>query len=727
MARLGRRQPNRPTVKRGKIVVVVPRTPPTIVAFVQTSTWQTTTSPKNLPTLTWQTGDIVIVTAASADSTSTIATPTVSGLTFNPLGSAGAVANSCWIHRWSAIAASGGSGAISVIRTGTHEFGAAAWQFRGSDGVGVFPLDVGTAKVVSVVETLDESAVIELLADWGAGPTSTAVWTPAGSTPRVDSDGGASTYSVLGANWADVDTASTTNYGLTAGLSVGPNISKIAVEVLGVNTPAGQTVAINQIIETDVSQPMGKLKAEAINQVTETDIASAITEIKTAVVNRVIESDTAQTISRTKRLAIGQISETDVSRPIGKIKATLVNRVTESDISQPTNEVKTKAIVQAVETDVSRQIIAINVLVNAIETDVCQPITSRKIKSITQISETDVARPIVEATSALNQCIETDVCQPINRLKTQVIGRVTETSIAQPINEVKTKAIVRCMETDVAQPCGKAKLEQIVSVTETDVCRPMNRLKTKAIQQLSETNIAQPINEVKTKLIVRGTETDIAQPVNELKAKLISQISETDVSRPITTKKLKSIVQAIETDNSGIITRLGFLVRAIETDIANSMTKKKIRTIGVVSETDTSRPITHTFSRTIARSIETDLSNSLINTKIKLILPATESNLAQQIGRGKNIQIAVENDSVGKLSKIQKLTIISEIDLATTMLQPDNFLVVQAIETDFAQTLLSSQKFKSNVTVKLITQTLTVDVGSSNIRSHTNNVISVDL
>jgi hypothetical protein len=165
------------------------------------------------------------------------------GLAFTALGTANAATSTCWMQRWAAIPASAGSGAISVARTGgTASFGAGAWQYRGSDGVGAVPAIANgiNSKTSPLTRSQDHSAVIDFLADWDAGAITGPVWTPTGQTQRVSNAGVAGTFSVLAADWADEGVAGTTSYGITSGgLSTTGNISKALIEVLGTVAPAG--------------------------------------------------------------------------------------------------------------------------------------------------------------------------------------------------------------------------------------------------------------------------------------------------------------------------------------------------------------------------------------------------------------------------------------------------------------------------------------------------------
>ncbi len=214
------------------------RTPPVLVASADVSSWQTTTSPKTIPSVSWQTGDVVVVLGGVGDEASNLAVPTVTGLTFSQVAAtANPSGNVCDAWVWVATAASNGSGSITITKTtGPSGFGAAVMVFRGSDGIGATADLTSTAKTVTLARGQAESAVVFGAFDWSAS-SATASFTPAGQTSIENARWGSS-YTVHVAVWEDEDAAGSDAYGVVSS-STG-NYAKIAVEVLGhEDTPAG--------------------------------------------------------------------------------------------------------------------------------------------------------------------------------------------------------------------------------------------------------------------------------------------------------------------------------------------------------------------------------------------------------------------------------------------------------------------------------------------------------
>jgi hypothetical protein len=252
VARLGRGQPNRSgggphpaVVTQSNIRGAVPtgRTAPTYGTPAQTvlaggGTKSTTIGGTGSGSLTWGYGDIIVALAVTGDSTVSLATPTATGLAFENVGAAVTTANSCWGQKWIATAGSAGSGAITAVPTpSTGDWVLVAWVVSGSSGVGNTAAAAATAQTISLTTLKDNSAVLEIVGDWGAGSPTGHTWTPSGSTERLAQQDG-SNLTVYCADWADRGTAGTTSYGISVTAS-GQNYTKIAVEMMGVPTFGG--------------------------------------------------------------------------------------------------------------------------------------------------------------------------------------------------------------------------------------------------------------------------------------------------------------------------------------------------------------------------------------------------------------------------------------------------------------------------------------------------------
>lgn len=210
-------------------------TPPTVSAYQQ-SNWADTGEPDVTPSLSWSSGDLIICLGSTEDNTLVLLnTPTATGLTFSALaGFPTNTASHVKLYAWSATAGGTSSGAITATRGDSQAGGRgiACFAFTGSDGIGTIAIQVanGSTTTQSLARGFDNSAVIQVMADWSATTDVTVSWTPAGFTQRVAQNvSGAATFFV--GSWTDQGAAGTTSYGFSAG--AGTNYSVATIEVKG--------------------------------------------------------------------------------------------------------------------------------------------------------------------------------------------------------------------------------------------------------------------------------------------------------------------------------------------------------------------------------------------------------------------------------------------------------------------------------------------------------------
>lgn len=184
-------------------------------------------------TLTWGTGDRILVVGFTEDQSRTLDVPTATGLTFSALGAAITTANSCWMHAWQATAASPSSGAVSaaiLVGAGNAMRGIHAFAFGGCTGFTRTDGPVSSAQTVSVTRGQANSFAVFASADWSASGIGGLGWTPAGQT-QVQAAHLNPQATAFAAYWGDQGATGTTSYG-TTGLA-GTTYTKLAVEVLG--------------------------------------------------------------------------------------------------------------------------------------------------------------------------------------------------------------------------------------------------------------------------------------------------------------------------------------------------------------------------------------------------------------------------------------------------------------------------------------------------------------
>lgn len=211
-------------------------TAPTLQDF-QISTWAgQDTNDEVTPTVTWLSGDVVIVVGATEDNaTAQLNTPTATGLTFSLVLATNTI-NNCKLYVWSATAGSSSSSAITATRADANSKmrGIAAYVYRGSSGVGNTGTIVGDATtnaVISLVRGSDNSAVVVIMGDWTPVNDTTVTANPSsGGTVRgIVNSAGATLYT---ASWTDQGAAGTSSYGIGS-YTATPKWAGIAVEIKG--------------------------------------------------------------------------------------------------------------------------------------------------------------------------------------------------------------------------------------------------------------------------------------------------------------------------------------------------------------------------------------------------------------------------------------------------------------------------------------------------------------
>jgi len=207
---------------------------PTLVDYQQ-STWADTTSASEVtPSISWQTGDIILVVGATEDSGVTFNTPTATGLTFSLLTSTGGASNTA-TYMWSATAGSNGSGAVTATHNGGASYakGISAFVFRGSDGLGTAQTITGTtAKTISLTRAQANSHAVCVPADWNQVGDASIDPTPGtNAAERVEAQVSGRADFIL-YSWGDQGATGTTSYGVTNHTGT-VDMSGIVVEITG--------------------------------------------------------------------------------------------------------------------------------------------------------------------------------------------------------------------------------------------------------------------------------------------------------------------------------------------------------------------------------------------------------------------------------------------------------------------------------------------------------------
>lgn len=232
----------------------MPRTtPPSLIAY-QEVVYNGTTTPRSFTSITWLTGDVITVIAGGSGGGvgNAEGPPTVTGLTFTAQKTHPAASN-CSAGVWTAIAASGSSGAVSIPSTEVpNAWGASLWQWRGSDGVGASILPTpASSQSSSLTPTDTHSALMWGVFDWSATAVGSTVAAPAATHTDESALEGAGAYSAYVFDIADQASAAAVNVGVSGNGGTGP-FTIVAIEVLGTGSgsvdeaylPRGQLIGV---------------------------------------------------------------------------------------------------------------------------------------------------------------------------------------------------------------------------------------------------------------------------------------------------------------------------------------------------------------------------------------------------------------------------------------------------------------------------------------------------
>lgn len=214
-------------------------TPPTLISYTETASWQTAGSPsKATASVSWQTGDVIVVLAAS-EANDALGLPTATGLTFVSQKS-NVVASTCGTQLAAAVAASTSSGVITVTNASTtNAWGFGVWVWRGSAGIGNSAEIHTAAASVTLTPTGADGGMVYGSFDFAAGVLRTIAPTPTNTRQRVVDAGH---FTIYVADLADQVSGAGVLYGLTAAAGV---TSTVVLEIKAASSlTAAQEIGI---------------------------------------------------------------------------------------------------------------------------------------------------------------------------------------------------------------------------------------------------------------------------------------------------------------------------------------------------------------------------------------------------------------------------------------------------------------------------------------------------
>lgn len=194
-----------------------------------------------------------------------------------------------------------------------------------------------------------------------------------------------------------------------------------------------KTRVIGQALESNTANAVTERKSRLVAQTVETDISNSAAKGKLRILGQAQETELAQPIALPGKIRL--VTETDIAQPITRIKRRIIGQVVETSTSQAVTKKKTRTLGQPTETDTAR-IVYTYIRVNKVtETDIAQPVIRIKRRSIGQATESNTVFSLSKThTKTVNRVTETDTIFGLSRQKLRLLGRVIEVDIAQDIS-----------------------------------------------------------------------------------------------------------------------------------------------------------------------------------------------------------------------------------------------------------------------------------------------------
>lgn len=214
---------------------------PLLSAYAERA-WNLTGTSGSSGTISWNSGDLVVVMALTEDASCTVSVANQLGLTWANGGAIGTAGSTCFANSWSAVATSNQSG-VTVAATAsdnTHQWGIAVWVFSSHNGIGARATGITTAKTVSLTRAGDNSLVVGVQGDYSAAASTGYSFTPTVANDRQHAQS-AGRYTYYVSDWPDQGAAGTQSYG-TSGETSSGTFAKIALEIKGAAGGGGSFV-----------------------------------------------------------------------------------------------------------------------------------------------------------------------------------------------------------------------------------------------------------------------------------------------------------------------------------------------------------------------------------------------------------------------------------------------------------------------------------------------------
>lgn len=201
---------------------------PTLVSYTEVASWATGGATKATASVSWNSGDILVVIAGAENNANTLGTPTATGLTFT-IKQSFASGTTCSSMLATATAGSTSSATVNVAygtTGGSPHWGFGVWVWRSSTGEGNSIEQHTTTKTKALTITSPNSAVMCGVFDFNADAAGSG--TPAVTNSRQAAQD-AGRYTRLVFDNIDYSTSGSL-WGQTGGGTTGP-FSIVAVEI----------------------------------------------------------------------------------------------------------------------------------------------------------------------------------------------------------------------------------------------------------------------------------------------------------------------------------------------------------------------------------------------------------------------------------------------------------------------------------------------------------------
>jgi hypothetical protein len=338
-----------------------------------------------------------------------------------------------------------------------------------------------------------------------------------------------------------------------------------------------QTIAVAQVVETDLAQTVGRLKAKALDQLVEIDSAQEVSSPTIVTVAQIVETDLAQAIvwAPQHRLAV-QASETDLAQAIIVGKVLALAQASEANAAQGVTHPAVVPVAQAAEADVAQSVEWApqhRLAAQAIETDAAQAISRVKAQTVVQATETNLAQSASAGKIvAVGQSVETDAAQSVTALRTVPIAQAAETDLAQAVAASKARAVAQAAEIDLSQTVTFTGPTPVVNpAQEFDIAPAVAVAKARSIGQAAEVDAVQSILPSKLWLLGIVSEVDVAQAVGKAKVRALSQAEEFSFAQAVATGKLRVVATVSEANAAFPIGKTVGIGQAFEVDLAHAI------------------------------------------------------------------------------------------------------------------------------------------------------------